>query len=97
MTGPITAGLRGTKIMGSISYTLVSSPRDSTRIVDLGRISNLHIFDFDQSLTSSFSCTYLNNSDYLFLKGILVNKPGISDGSGNQLTTGAETWYLLQT
>jgi hypothetical protein len=31
LTGP-----RGTKIMGHISYTLVSSPRDSTRIVDLG-------------------------------------------------------------
>jgi hypothetical protein len=29
-------GPRGTKIMGLISYTLVSSPRDSTRIVDLG-------------------------------------------------------------
>jgi hypothetical protein len=27
---------RGTKIMGLISYTLVSSPRDSTRIVDSG-------------------------------------------------------------
>jgi hypothetical protein len=29
-------GLRGTKIMSFISYTLVSSPRDSTRIVDSG-------------------------------------------------------------
>jgi hypothetical protein len=38
-------GLRGTQVIGSIIYTLVSSPRDSTRIVDSGRISNLHIFD----------------------------------------------------
>jgi hypothetical protein len=29
-------GPQGTKIMGFISYTLVSSPRDSTRIVDSG-------------------------------------------------------------
>jgi hypothetical protein len=29
-------GPRGTKIMGLISYTLVSSPRDSTRIVESG-------------------------------------------------------------
>jgi hypothetical protein len=29
-------GCKGTKIMGLSSYTLVSSPRDSTRIVDLG-------------------------------------------------------------
>jgi hypothetical protein len=36
MLGPILAGLRGTKITGFISYTLVSSPRDSTRIVDSG-------------------------------------------------------------
>jgi hypothetical protein len=39
------AGPRGTKIMVLISYTLVSSPLDSTRIVDSGWISNLHIFD----------------------------------------------------
>jgi hypothetical protein len=34
--GPKLMGLRGTQITGSISYTLVSSPRDSTRIVDSG-------------------------------------------------------------
>jgi hypothetical protein len=39
------AGLRGTKITSSISYTPISSPRNSTRIVDSGSISNLHIFD----------------------------------------------------
>jgi hypothetical protein len=33
---PSLTGLRGTQVTGSISYTLVSSPRDSTRIVDLG-------------------------------------------------------------
>jgi hypothetical protein len=36
MPGPGLMGLRGTQIMGSISYTLVSSPRDSTRIIDSG-------------------------------------------------------------
>jgi hypothetical protein len=45
MPGPGLMGLRGTQIMGSISYTLVSSPRDSTQIIHLGSISNLHIFD----------------------------------------------------
>jgi hypothetical protein len=34
--GPSLTGLRGTQVTGSISYTLVSSPRDSTRIVDSG-------------------------------------------------------------
>jgi hypothetical protein len=34
--GPSLTGLRGTQVMGSIIYTLVSSPRDSTRIVDSG-------------------------------------------------------------
>jgi hypothetical protein len=43
--GPNLMGLRGTQITGSISYTLVSSPRDSTRIVDSSWISNLYIFD----------------------------------------------------
>jgi hypothetical protein len=35
-SGPNLTGLRGTQITGSISYTLVISPRDSTRIVDSG-------------------------------------------------------------
>jgi hypothetical protein len=34
--GPSLTGLGGTQVMGSIIYTLVSSPRDSTRIVDSG-------------------------------------------------------------
>jgi hypothetical protein len=33
----------------------------------------------------------------LFLKGILVNKAGISDESGNQLSARADTCYLPQT
>jgi hypothetical protein len=37
----------GTKITGLGSHTFVSSPRDSTRIVDSGRISNLQIINFD--------------------------------------------------
>jgi hypothetical protein len=36
--GPSLMGLRGTQLTGSIIYTLVSSPRDSTRIADLGWI-----------------------------------------------------------
>jgi hypothetical protein len=42
--GPSLTGLRGTRLMGSIIYTLVSSPRDSTRIADSGWISNLQFF-----------------------------------------------------
>jgi hypothetical protein len=38
-----------------------------------------------------------NNLYYLFLRGILVNKSGTSDGSGDQLTAWVETCYLLQT
>jgi hypothetical protein len=34
--GPSLMGLRGIQLMGSINYTLVNSPRDSTRIVDSG-------------------------------------------------------------
>jgi hypothetical protein len=34
--GPSLTGLRGTQVTGSIIYTLVSSPRDSTIIVDSG-------------------------------------------------------------
>jgi hypothetical protein len=34
--GPSLTGLRGTQLTGSIIYTLVSSPRDSTRIADSG-------------------------------------------------------------
>jgi hypothetical protein len=34
--GPSLTGLRGTQLTGSIIYALVSSPRDSTRIVDSG-------------------------------------------------------------
>jgi hypothetical protein len=54
--GPNLAGLRGNQVMGSIIYTLVSSPRDSTRIIDSGWLSNLHIFDLINLLTSSSSC-----------------------------------------
>jgi hypothetical protein len=43
--GPSLTGLRSTQLTGSIIYTLVSSPRDSTRIADSGWISDLQIFD----------------------------------------------------
>jgi hypothetical protein len=46
-------GLRGTQLTGSIIFTLVSSPRDSTGIVDSGWISNLQIFDLFNLPTSS--------------------------------------------
>jgi hypothetical protein len=90
-------GLRGTKIMGFISYTFVSSPRDSTRIIDSGWISNLYIFDLINLRLLLFPVFIKTTHITLFLKGTLVNKPGISDGSGDQLTTGADNCYLLQT
>jgi hypothetical protein len=34
--GPSLTGLRVIQVTGAIMYTLVSSPRDSTRIVDSG-------------------------------------------------------------
>jgi hypothetical protein len=46
---------RGTKITGLGRYTLVSSPRDSIRIVDFGWISNLHIFTCNLWLGQSTS------------------------------------------
>jgi hypothetical protein len=97
MLGPSLTGLRGTQITGSNSYTLVGSPRDSTRIIDSGRISNLYIFDLINLSLLLFPVLIQTTQITLFLKGILVNKPGISDGSGNQLTIGADTCYLLQT
>jgi hypothetical protein len=59
--------LRGTQLTGSIIYTLVSSPRDSTRIADSGWISDLQIFDLIntwllqilKSLTWSFDLSLL--------------------------------------
>jgi hypothetical protein len=51
----------------------------------------------DQSSASSFPCTQLNNFHYIISQGVLANKPGNSDGSRGQLTTGADTCHLLQT
>jgi hypothetical protein len=48
-------------------------------------------------LTSFFSLFSLHISYLFFLRGILVNKPGASDGSEDQLTAGAETCYLIRT
>jgi hypothetical protein len=86
--------------MGSINYTLVSRPWDSTRITDSGWISNLYIFDLIISLTSS----YLQIFDLVFqlmfmiicLQGVLMNKPDNSDGSRGQLTAETDTCHLLQ-
>jgi hypothetical protein len=93
-------GLRGTQMLGSIIYTLVSSPRDSTRIADLGfnlRSSNLRL---DQYLISSdlqiFDLVFRLIFYYNVLQGVLMNKPDNSDGSRGQLTTRTDTCHLLQ-
>jgi hypothetical protein len=98
--GPRLTGLRGTHLTGSIIYTLVSSPRDSTRIADLGWISNLQIFDLIntwllhifKSLTWSFDLSFYYNVS----QGVLMNKPDNSDGSRGQLTAETDTCHLLQ-
>jgi hypothetical protein len=92
--GPSLTGLRGTQVVGSLICTLVSSPQDSTRIVDSGWISNLHIFDLINLLTSSSPCTPLNNFHYIISQGVLVNKP---DRWRGQLTARADTCHLIQT
>jgi hypothetical protein len=86
--------------MGSIIYTLVSSPRDSTRIADSGWISDLQFFDLIntwlllilKSSTWSFDLSFLYN----ILQGALMNKPDNSDRSRGQLTAGTDTCHLLQ-
>jgi hypothetical protein len=98
-TGPGLTGLRGTQLMGSIIYTLVSSPRDSTRIADSGWISDLQIFDLIntrllhifKSSTWSFDLSFDNVS-----QGVFMNKPDNSDGSRGQLTAKTDTCHLLQ-
>jgi hypothetical protein len=90
-------GLRGTQVTGSIIYTLVSSPQDSTRIVDSGLISDLHIFDLINLRLLLLFILKINNFHYIISQGVLVNKPDSSDGSRGQLTAGADTCHLLQT
>jgi hypothetical protein len=97
--GPSTTGLRGTQLTGSIIYTLVSSPWDSTRIVDSCRISNLQIFDLVNSSSSSNLSTWsfdLYSMTIICSQGVLMNKPDNSDGSRGQLTAGTDTCHLLQ-
>jgi hypothetical protein len=67
--GPSLTGLRDTQVTGSIIYTLVSSPRDSIRIVDSGWISNLNIFDLINLLTSSSPCIQKQLSLYYLARG----------------------------
>jgi hypothetical protein len=82
--------------MGSINYTLVSSPWDSTRIADSGWISNLQIFDlvfiFFKSSNWSFDLCFM----IICLQGVLMIKPDNSDRSRGQLTAGTDTCHLLQ-
>jgi hypothetical protein len=99
-TGPSLTGLRGTQLTGSTIYTLVSSPRDSTRIADSGWISDLQIFDLIntwllhifKSSTWSFDLSFYDNVS----QGVLMNKSDNSDGSRCQLTAGTDTCHLLQ-
>jgi hypothetical protein len=97
IVGPSLTGLRGTQLTGSIIYTLVSSPRDSTRIADSGWISNLWL---DQYLTSSdlqiFDLVFRLIFYYNVSQGVLMNKPDNSDGSRGQLTARTDTCHLLQ-
>jgi hypothetical protein len=72
--------------MGLISYTLVSSPeilselliRVESQIFISSNLINLRLLLF-----SAFIEQFIL---FLFLKGILVSKPGFSDGSEYQLT-----------
>jgi hypothetical protein len=93
-------GLRGTQLTGSIIHTLVSSPRNSIRIVDSGWISDLQFFDLIntcllqilKSSTWSFDLSFR----YDISQGVLMNKPDNSDRSRGQLTAGTDTCHLLQ-
>jgi hypothetical protein len=84
--------------MGSIIYTLVSSPRDSTRInirvesqiFDL--ISSFDIFLFSNLWLGLLILSFYNN----VLQGVLMSKPDNSNGSRGQLTAGTDTCHLLQ-
>jgi hypothetical protein len=62
-------GPRCTKIMGLISYTLVSSPRDSIRIADSGWISNLYIFELINLWLLLCSCIYQIIHNFYFSRG----------------------------
>jgi hypothetical protein len=93
--------LRGTQLSGSIIYTLVSSPRDSTRIADLGWISDLQIFDLINIYSSYLRIFDLVSRLIIFyyynvLQGVLMNKSDNSDGSRGQLTAGTDICHLLQ-
>jgi hypothetical protein len=98
--GPSLTALRGYQLTGSIVYTLVSSPRDSTRIADLGWILDLQIFDLInawllhlfKSSTWSFDLSFY----YSVSQGVLMSKPDNSDGSRGQLTARTDTCHLLQ-
>jgi hypothetical protein len=98
--GPSLTGLEGTQLTGSIIYILVSSPWDSTRIEDLGWISNLKIFNLIISLTSSylqiFELVFWHILIMISSQGVLMNKPDNSDGSRGQLSIGTDTCHLLQ-
>jgi hypothetical protein len=94
--GPSLKGLGGTQETGSIIYTLVSSTRDSTRIIDSGWISNLHFFDLINLSTFSSCIQKINIFHYIISQGVLMNKPDNFDGSRGQLTVGADTCHLLQ-
>jgi hypothetical protein len=98
--GPSLTGLRGTQLTGSIIYTLVSSPQDSTRIADSGWISDLQFFDLINTcllqILKSLSWSFDLSFCYDISQGVLMNKPDNSDGSRCLLTAGIDTSHLLQ-
>jgi hypothetical protein len=97
---PNLTGLRGTQLTGSIIYTLVSSPRDSTRIADSGWISDLQLFNLINTWLLQIFKSSTWSFDFIFYynvsQGVLMNKPDNSDGSRGQLTAGTDTCHLLQ-
>ena len=70
---------RGINAMGPIRRTHVSSPRDSIRVIESGRISNpdLNLCEKNPILRVNDFIFYI-----YFVMGILVNGTGASDGSG---------------
>jgi hypothetical protein len=93
---PSLTGLRSTQVTGSIIYTLVSSPQDSTKIVDLGWISDLHFFGLINLSISSSYTKKINIFHYIISQGVLMNQSDNSDRSRGQLTARTDTCHLLQ-
>ena len=82
--------------MGPIRRTHVSSPRDSIRVIDSGRISNPDLSFCETN--PIFRVNNFNIFDINIVMGILVNESGASDGLGNNyLLLGKNNVNLHQT